>query len=206
MTLRGHARAQGGRHEIRRRGRLPHHQRQTRPLLLHAPPGHLQLRDQPAATNSLSRSLHLGSTVTPLGNPTGIESLQDIYHDALRKLDHGALYFWYGEQGHIDEPTIVSYMYPITFESIHPGIVRGKERIVTKVSGVYGWPGDDSLHVVHFFDARGRKRPHGFVTTVDGDGVRTEILLAEGESAVIEKRARPAGFGGPRNVRLGDGE
>jgi len=148
--------------------------------------------------------LHLGSTVTPLGNPESATSFQSIYDDALGKLDHGALYFWYNERDLITEPTLISYMYPITFESFHPGMVRGEERIVTKVSGTYGWPGDDALHLVHFFDARGRKRPHDFVTTVDEDGVRTAITLAEGESAVIEKRPRPEGFEGPRNLRLGD--
>ncbi|MCF6285144.1 MAG: hypothetical protein L3K26_08135, partial [Candidatus Hydrogenedentes bacterium] len=131
--------------------------------------------------------LHLGSTVTPLGAPTAIRSFQDVYDDILRKLDHGALYFWHGEGNTVTEPTIVSEMYPITFESIHPGIVRGKERIVTKVSGIYGWPGSHDLHQVHFYDGRGRKRPHNFVTTVDEAGVRTEIALVKGESAVIEK-------------------
>ena len=58
---------------------------------------------------------------------------------------------------------------------------------MTKVSGIYGWPGDRNLHEVHFYDGRGRKRPHDFVTTVDQDGVRTEVTLSEGESAVIER-------------------
>ena len=146
--------------------------------------------------------LHLGSTVTPLGAPSAIQTFQDVYDDILRKLDLGALYFWYGEGDTVTEPTIVSEMYPITFESIHPGIVRGKERIVTKVEGVYGWPGSRDLHRVHFYDARGRKRPHGFVTTVDEAGVRTEIVLGEGESAVIEKLPVALDGEGAQNVRL----
>ena len=148
--------------------------------------------------------LHLGSTVTPLGAPSGIKNFQDVYDDILGKLDHGALYFWHGERDTITEPTIVSEMYPFTFESIHPGTVRGKERIVTKVSSVYGWPGDYHLHEVHFYDGRGRKRPHRFVTTVDEQGVRTEVTLGEGESAVIERLPVKLEAEASQNVRVVD--
>lgn len=132
-------------------------------------------------------SLHLAQTVTPLGNPTVIKCERDVYLDILNKLDLGALYFYYGERDFVKEPTIVSHMYPITFESIHAGTVRGKERIVTKNSGVYGWPGDRQLHAVHLSDARGRLVPNRFVTTVDSAGARTGLTLGENESAIVAR-------------------
>jgi hypothetical protein len=139
-----------------------------------------------------------------LGNPGAIKTFQDIYDDILRKLDHGALYFWYGEGDTVTEPTIVSDMYPMTFESIHPGTVRGRERIVTKVSGVYGWPENRALHRVHFYDGRGRKRPRPFLTTVDEQGVRTVLDLSEGESAVVEKLPVRLISRSPLNVQVLD--
>ena len=55
----------------------------------------------------------------------------------------------------MDHKTLVEHMYPIKIESIHAGTIRGRDRIVTKNSGVYGWPGDRRLHVVYRYDARG---------------------------------------------------
>ena len=131
--------------------------------------------------------LFLSNTVTPLGNPSVIKSERDVYKDILAKLDLGALYFWYGGTSLVTEPTIVSNMYPITFESIHPGTVRGRERIVTKVSGVYGWHGDRSLHAVYPYDSRGGLLVNSAVTTVDATSVRTQLDLADNESAVVKK-------------------
>ena len=132
-------------------------------------------------------SLHLGQTVTPLGNPMAIKVERDIYLDILSKLDHGALYFPYGDRDLLTEPTILSHMYPITFDSLHAGTVRGKERIVTMNSGVYGWQGDRDLHHVYRYDARGRLVRNPFFTTVDAASVRTELALGEQESAVVRK-------------------
>ena len=75
----------------------------------------------------------------------------------------------------------------MTFEEIRSGMVRGPERIVTMLPGAYGWPGESSLHVVHRYDARGGQAAYGVMTTVDKDGVRSELKLKKHESAVIEK-------------------
>lgn len=132
-------------------------------------------------------ALHLGRTVTPLGNPTAIRTPRDLYRDILAKLDLGALYFWYGDRGFVTEPSIVASMYPLTFESIHAGTVGGRERIVTKVPGVHGWPGDRSLHAVVWTDARGKLRPNRFWSTADQSGVRTQLDLGAEQMAVIAR-------------------
>jgi hypothetical protein len=146
--------------------------------------------------------LHLGRTTTPLGNPTIVKNQRDIYSDMLNKLDYGALYFWYGDQDFMKHKTLVEHMYPITFESIHAGIVRGRERIVTKRSGVYGWPGDRSLHIIHLYDARGALTPHDFLTTSDRQGVRSEVALKENQSAVVVRLPTTLDSPSPVNIRV----
>ena len=138
--------------------------------------------------------MYLGKTVTPLGNPRVIHGERDVYLDALAKLDYGALYFFYGETDHrpgghnyISRETLVTRMFPITFDTIQPGTVRGLERIVTRRSGVYGWPDDHQLHMVYLYDARGRRVANRSYSTVDETGTRTVIELADNESAVVEK-------------------
>jgi hypothetical protein len=136
----------------------------------------------------------LGRTVTPLGNPGIIRSQRDVYRDVLIKINLGVLYFFYGETDHrpgghnyVHDELIVKYMYPITFDNIKPGTVRGLERIVTIRDGVYGWQGDRSLHAVHYSDSRGQLVPSRFTTTVDAGGVRTVLDLDDDESAVVAR-------------------
>ena len=144
--------------------------------------------------------LHLGRTVTPLGNPSAIKNERDIYRDILAKLDFGALYWWYGAYSLPSHKTLVEHMYPITFESIHPGTVRGRERIVTKRSGIYGWHGDRGLHIVRLCDARGALTRSRFITTVDDASVRTHIQLQKDQSAVVEKLPITLKAGAPVNL------
>lgn len=132
-------------------------------------------------------ALHLGRTVTPLGNLNAIKNERDYYRDILTKLNFGALYFWFGGPSMHTHKTLTEHMYPITFESIHSGIVRGRERIVTKNSGIYGWHGDDALHAVYLYDARGALIGHNFLTTFDQRSVRTEVTLKQDQSAAIVK-------------------
>jgi len=145
-------------------------------------------------------SLYFGQTVTPLGNTVAVKDAQSLYDDVLSKLNIGALYFYYGEQDFVKERSIVAYMYPITFGSIHEGTVRGKERIVTCRDGVYGWAGDAHLHAVECFDGRGRHVRNTHVTTVDGEGVRTGLTLEENASAVIVKTSISMTASAPVNL------
>ena len=87
--------------------------------------------------------------------------------------------------GHDVWPTIAEHIYPTTPLELHEGYVIGKERIVTKVSGRYGW-NDDSRHIVRVFNAAGQEiKEHGMQTvTIDGKTF-TEIRLASDWSAVI---------------------
>jgi hypothetical protein len=136
--------------------------------------------------------LHLAPDVMALASPWGpsLHNEREMYLDILDKLRWGELWFSYGEpyERFPDKHslTLAAREFPMTFEEIRPGMVRGPERIVTMNSGVYGWPGDGHLHAVYKFDARGASCVHDFVTTVDRGGARTKLRLGTNESAVIE--------------------
>ena len=128
-------------------------------------------------------ALHLGRVPASLG--TKMPDSEGVYRDILKKLDQGSLYFWLFNN--MDRKTLVEHMYPMTIESIHAGTVRGKQRIVTKNSGVYGWQGDRSLHIVYRYDADGRLDGNNFATTVDSSGGHTDLQLKQHESAAVVK-------------------
>ena len=148
--------------------------------------------------------LHLAPNMTGLTWGGGTE--KDAYLYTLKTLSWGQLSVPYHIPrtiGHdLTRPLMSSKQFPMTFEEIRSGLVRGKERIVTMNSGVYGWAGDWQLHMVHKFDGRGVQVPHDFITTVDGAGVRTELKFRKDESAVIEPILAVLEAGGPANVRI----
>ena len=153
--------------------------------------------------------MHLARTVTPLGNLEVLHCERDVYQDVLTKLNLGALYFYYGETDHrpgghnfITRQSLVTYMFPITFERIEPGVVTGRERIVTNRSGVYEWPDDFSLRQVFFADARGQIVPSRCTTTVDQAGVRRELVCSQDESAVVAKSPGTCSTNDTVNLRV----
>jgi len=143
-------------------------------------------------------NLHLCRAPASLSSAAADE--RGTYRDILRKLGLGSLYFWYNYK--MDHKTLVEDMYPITLESIHAGTIRGKERIVTENSGVYGWQGDRSLHIVRLYDARGFLIRDNFVTTVDDQSVRTEVTLTKDQSAAVVKLPARLTASGPVNVNV----
>jgi len=130
--------------------------------------------------------VHLAQTPITMGNPAAITAERDIYDDVLAKLAWGNLYMYYGEKN-VTYPSVPQQMYPITVEEIRSGLVRGKERLITTHSGIYGWRDSADLHFVHRYDGRGYPIRHEFLTTVDQDGVRTRVALGERETAVVKR-------------------
>jgi hypothetical protein len=92
-------------------------------------------------------------------------------------------------------------MYPITVQEIGEGIVKGRERLVTMNSGVYGWEEPD-LHYAYRYDARGRMIPGNFVTTVASDRVRTRVTLANEESCALVRVPARLDAAAPVNLIL----
>ncbi len=147
--------------------------------------------------------LHLAPTITALrGSSAGALTEKSIYLDMLDKLSWGECFLYYNERIPLSCTSLAAKEFPITFEEIRSGLIKGKERIITMNSGVYGWDGISDLHAVFKFDDRGAPAPHDFVTTVDKSGVRTELEFSKNESAVIEPIPVSLEAAKPLNVRV----
>ena len=144
--------------------------------------------------------LHLAPTVIALGARarTTIND-RETYLDMREKLKWGALYFFYAEKPP-SHKWMTAEMFPITVEEIHSGFIKGRERLITLHSGVYGWPQNRDIHFVYLYDGLGVMVPNHFLTTVDRSGVRTEIALGENETAIVKKI--PITFESRRPVNL----
>ncbi len=145
--------------------------------------------------------VHLASTPMALSLPSAIRGEPDVFRDVLDKLRWGNLYAYY-EEGRLTHPSVPAQMYPITFEELHAGYVKGQQRLITMHSGIYGWRGDRQLHYVYRYDSRGVPIPHAFLSTVDAAGVRTRVELAKDQCSVVTKIPVSIESAGPVNFRV----
>ncbi len=131
---------------------------------------------------------HLYSPIA-LGDHLTEQSQQDAYETMLAALDYGCVYHWYNDMTVTPtHKTITSQMFPITPIEIHAGYLIGKERIVTRLSGTYGW-GDGSRHELHIYNDKGEEVADFGAPFIERDGMTwTELRLAEDWSAVIVRR------------------
>jgi len=130
------------------------------------------------------------------------ETEREIYLDMLQKLRWGVLFFYYNVRIPVTYPSLATRQYPMTFQEIRSGLVRGPERIVTMNDGVYGWPESRDLHMLYPYDNRGAAGANHAVTTVDGDSVRTKLKFGPDESAAIEPLPASLEADQPINVRV----
>ncbi len=125
-----------------------------------------------------------------LGDHLTERTIVDAYRWMLKALDYGCVYNWYSQRVFAEYETLGAYMFPITPMELHGGYIIGRERIITKLSGLYGW-GDASEHEVHVFDADGRPVTDFDAPTHTMDGkTYTELRLAEDWSAAIVRTAQ----------------
>jgi hypothetical protein len=121
-----------------------------------------------------------------LGDHLTERSELDAYRNMLSALDFGCLYHWYDDMTVVPTyPTLTEHMYPFTPLELHEGYVIGRERIITRKSGLFGW-GDSSRHHVHVYDDSGREVP-GYPSPqmIRNGATLTELRLAEDWSAVV---------------------
>ncbi|MBI3923558.1 MAG: LamG domain-containing protein [Armatimonadetes bacterium] len=137
--------------------------------------------------DSRCAQMYLAPTVIGLAQPNKSSNELDVYNDIRAKLEWGALYAYYYWSCAFTHRMITAEMYPITVQEIHSGTIKGKERIITLHSGVYGWRGDRDLHFASRADGRGHVSPGNFLTTVDRSSVRTQLDLKENEMAVLRR-------------------
>lgn len=127
---------------------------------------------------------------TPVGLADHYTDFTELicYRQMLEHLDYGVLYYWYSAQAPMTHHTLTRYMFPTTPMELGPGYIIGKERIVTKVSGMWGW-GDKSKHEVRVFDHNGweKKNFKAPLRIVNGKTF-TELRLHEFWSAAIIRK------------------
>lgn len=135
-------------------------------VVLNAPPYVRQLQEAPGAVLHFTEGDHEYALVrmhftTPLvlgehggGKKDGTaargrrkwwRSQEDFMDDMVWKLRNGTLYSSYWPPAGVPEshewPT--RDMFPLSIQDIHGGWIRGRERIITAVSGKYAWEGEN---------------------------------------------------------------
>jgi len=139
-----------------------------------------------ADISALSRA-HLFTPIA-LGDHITERNETDSYRWMLRALDWGGLYYWYSAMIIPTHHTLTSYMFPFTPIELHQGWLIGEERILTKVSGLFGW-GDASDFETHIFDRVGKETTEIGAPRIVRDGrTYVELRLPEGYSAAVVRR------------------
>lgn len=108
-------------------------------------------------------------TPIALGDHLSEVTEADAYHGMLNALNHGCLYYWYSEDVNTTHKTLTSHMYPLTPLRLGPGYIFGRERILTRVSGYFGW-NDMSSFEAYVYDDKGVLQPGAKVQRVIVDG------------------------------------
>ena len=101
------------------------------------------------ALSHLYTPIQLGDMLTYANTP------KDMAADQRIALMRGALYYHY--LGSTGCPSLSSKMFPFTPIELHGGWLVGKERILTAVSGEFGWRGEKPDVDVFVFDELGRE-------------------------------------------------
>ena len=101
------------------------------------------------ALSHLYTPIQLGDMLTYANTP------KDMAADQRTALMRGALYYHY--VGNTGCPSLTSKMYPFTPVELRKGWLVGKERILTAISGEFGWRGESPEVNVFVFDELGRE-------------------------------------------------
>ncbi|MPM72709.1 hypothetical protein SDC9_119685 [bioreactor metagenome] len=136
-------------------------------------------------------NLVLSQLYTPisLGDHLTVKTELDAYKDMLKALNYGSVYYYYPDIVPAN-PTLTSFMFPITPVALGKGYIIGRERILTNTSGLFGW-GDDSGFTAHVFDRAGRETAKIAVPKIVRDGkTYAEVRIPEGFSAALVRSSR----------------
>ena len=135
------------------------------------------------ALSHLYTPIQLGDMLTYANTP------KDMAADQRIALMRGALYYHYC--GGTGCPSLTSKMFPFTPVELHAGWLVGKERILTAVSGEFGWRGEKPEADVFVFNELGREVKDYPFATRDTAGGRVFVLeLKPDHCAAIVRKLR----------------
>jgi hypothetical protein len=107
-----------------------------------------------------------------------------------RSLDYGGLMAMYVWEDTPRDAHFYPLMYPTTPVRIQPGMVLGKERIITNRSGKYGWP-DNSRAQVYVIDANGTQIPHPLIREITVQNkLLTEVRMPSDHFAILVRKQK----------------
>lgn len=131
-------------------------------------------------------------TPIALGDHLSEVTEADAYRGMLNALNYGCVYYWYSEDVNTTHKTLTEHMYPITPVRLGPGYLMGKERILTRISGFFGW-GDLSDFEVYVYDENGVLKPDEKPQRVVAEGrAYAKIdLWPDWSAAIVRKHAQP---------------
>ncbi len=120
---------------------------------------------------------------TPLAYGYGQPTMADL----RARLKLGLIY----ARTHLEYPSaVVSRCYPFTPIELHAGWVKGKERIITSLSGDFGWEDKASAARLVLFDKTGNLASEA--TAEFTPGGKVAITVPEGGIAILERMEDPA--------------
>lgn len=109
---------------------------------------------------------------------------RDNMADIRNAMKHGALYYHYNNQSAC--PTITQKMYPFTPVELHSRWLLGKERILTCISGEFGWPGSSRLAEIFVYDENGKQTSdYSAEAFAEGKDTRIRLKLKPLQCAVL---------------------
>ena len=114
-----------------------------------------------------------------LSNKLELQTLRALYEGLTTAPYHTAY-----KHGEYDTP--VSAMWPIAYKEMRRGVIIGENKIVTAVSGYYGF-GDNSKLAVRFYDKNGKRTRREFPLVRKNNKNYVEIKMQVGEIAVIDR-------------------
>ena len=114
----------------------------------------------------------------------------DTIKNQRRHLMWGCLYYYYHQRAtlKVRGPGLSKYMWPITPLRLGRGFIIGRERILTAVSGKFGW-GEKADADIHVIDDQGTEVQPTMVRKFEKGGATWwEVKLPQGYTAAIVRR------------------
>lgn len=121
---------------------------------------------------------HLSSVPLILGNTGDTKTRKGIFETVKSVLGRGCIYSPESSVNLLVEGSdnFVCKLYPITIQRIGPGCVKGKERLITTVSGDYNWPGYSTVVRIYEYNAEGNLNAQNKLVSLKA-GQRLELQV-----------------------------
>lgn len=134
---------------------------------------------------------HLANVPLILGNFGDEKTLKGIFDSVKTCLSIGCLYSPMGANLLLEgSDNFVCKLYPITIQELGPGCVKGRERMVSTVSGSYAWPKRAATVRLYIYDATGTLLSRDQTRKIGADA-KLELQVPESGMVIAEVMEEP---------------